>query len=465
MSSNVTNYTASPTVARFMQSDAPMRLIGGPIGSGKSVGCVMEIARRAAMQAPARDGIRYTRCIVIRNTMSQLRDTVIRTFMDWFPPGVAGSWKETTMTYTLRFADVHCEVLFRALDGPDDVRRLLSLEATFCYINELREIPLDILVAVRSRVGRYPSKRDTGPTWHGVWADTNPSSKDHYVYQKFVEEKPEGWELYMQPGGLTPEAENRENLPPRYYEDMMEGADEEWINVHVHGMWGRSKEGRPVYEGSWKTDFHTRTGLQVITASPVVIGLDAGRTPAASFFQMDAKGRVLLLDELTSENMGMENFLAQKVKPLLFSRYTGIPAVVSADPAVWQKSQLNEKSVADVIKAAGLTLPRPRGPAMGNRIEPRLRAVETLLNRQIDGEAAFLVDKDRCPQAVAGFEHSYRYKRKRDGAYEEVPEKNSASHLADSIQYGTMLVETGGDYAALTPRVREVKAVSMRGWT
>lgn len=437
----------------------------GPIGSGKSVGCVMEIARRAAMQAPAKDGIRHTRCIVIRNTMSQLRDTVIRTFMDWFPSGVAGSWKETTMTYTLRFADVHCEVLFRALDGPDDVRRLLSLEATFCYINELREIPLDILVAVRSRVGRYPSKRDTGPTWHGVWADTNPSSTDHYIHEKFVDEKPQGWEIFIQPGGLEPNAENRENLPTRYYEDMMEGADPDWINVHVHGKWGRSKQGMPVYDGSWKTDFHTRSGLQVITSSVVVIGLDAGRTPAASFFQMDPRGRVLMLDELTSENMGMENFLATKVKPLLFSRYTGVPAVVGADPAVWQKSQLNEKSVADIIKAAGLTLPRPRGPAMGNRIEPRLRAVETLLNRQIDGEAAFLVDKDRCPVAVSGFEHGYRYKRKRDGQHEETPEKNSYSHLHDSIQYGCQTVEYGADYASATPRTREIEVVSLSGWT
>src|SRR5690606_32871001 len=169
----------------------------------------------------------------------------------------------------------------------------------------------------------------------------------------------------------------------------------------------------------------------------------AGRTPAASFFQMDARGRVLMLDELTSENMGMENFIAQKIKPLLNQRYMGIPAVVAADPAVWQKSQLNELSVADIIKQARLILPRPRGPAMGNRIEPRLRAVESLLNRQVDGEAMFLVDRERCPVAVAGFEHGYRYKRKRDGQHEETPEKNSYSHLHDSIQYGAMMVEYG----------------------
>lgn len=463
--STVTNYIAPPTVARFMQSDDPVRLIMGPVGSGKSVGDCMEIARRAAMQAPNRQGIRKTRWVVVRNTYQQLKDTTLKTWLEWFPDGVAGRWREYDKTFFLKFGDVEAEVLFRALDDPDDVNRLLSLELTGGFINEAREIPIEIVTALRSRCGRYPSKKEGGPTWYGIIMDTNPPSADHWIHQKFEEEKPEGWEIFKQPGGLDPDAENRENLPPNYYEDMMEGADEDWINVHVHARYGRSKHGMPVYDGSWKTDFHTRPNLQVISSSVVVIGLDAGRTPAASFFQMDPRGRVLLLDELTSENMGMENFLAQKVKPMLFERYTGIPAVVSADPAVWQKSQLNELSVADIIRKAGLTLPKPRGPAMGNRIEPRIRAVENLLNRQVDGEAMFLVDKDRCPQAVSGFEHGYRFKRKKDGTHEETPEKNSYSHLQDSIQYGCQLVEYGADYATFMPRAREVEAVSLTGWT
>lgn len=461
----ITDYTASPTVARFMQSDAPVRLIMGPVGSGKSVGDIMEIARRASQQRPNRQGIRKTRWVIVRNTYQQLKDTTLKTWLEWFPDAVAGRWREYDKTFFLKFGDVEAEVLFRALDDPDDVSRLLSLELTGGFINEAREVPIEIVTALRSRCGRYPSKKEGGPTWYGMIMDTNPPSADHWIHEKFEEEKPAGWEIFKQPGGLEPNAENLENLPPNYYQDMMEGASEDWINVHVHAKYGRSKQGMPVYDGSWKSAFHTRTGLQVITSSPVVIGLDAGRTPAASFFQKDARGRVLQLDELTSENMGMENFLALKVKPMLFSRYLGIPAVVSADPAVWQKSQLNEKSVADIIKAARLILPRPRGAAMGNRIEPRLRAVEALLNRQIDGEALFLVDKERCPVTVAGFEHGYRFKRKKDGQYEETPEKNSFSHLHDSIQYGAQLVEFGGDYAMAVSREREVEAVSMRGWT
>lgn len=458
-----TNYTAPPTVAKFMQSDARFRLIQGPIGSGKSVGCIMEIARRAAMQRPAPDGRRYTRWVVVRNTREQIRDSVLKTWNQWFPPGVAGTWKETNMTFTMQFADVHCEVLFRALDEPEDVRRLLSLEISGFYCNETRELPKEIVVALLSRCGRYPSKKDGGATWYGGIADTNPPSTDSWLYQSFEVEKPAGWEIFKQPGGLEPNAENRENLPPTYYEDMIEGADPEWANVHVHAQYGRSKAGMPVYESTWKTSFHTRDKLLVIPGATVVVGLDAGRTPAASFFQKDPKGRVLLLDELVTTNMGMENFLATMVKPMLVQRYPGHRAVIGADPAVWQKSQLNEKSVADIIKAAGLYLPKPYDTS--NRIAPRLQAVESLLRQQVDGEAMFLVDKTRCPNAVAGFEHGYRYKRKKDGQYEEVPEKNEFSHLADSIQYGCQIVEgySGSGYAM--PGEREVEKVNMRGWT
>lgn len=458
---SITNYTAPPTVAKFMQSNAPMRLIMGPVGSGKSVGCIMEIARRASQQNPARDGIRYTRCVVIRNTISQLKDTVLKSFLDWFPNGIAGTWNESRMTYTMRFADVQCEVLFRALDTPDDVRRLLSLEPTFIYINEMREIPLEILVACRSRAGRYPSMKEGGATWHGVFGDTNPPSTDHYIHENFEVAKPRGWEIFKQPGGREPNAENIANLPAGYYENMCDGADEDFIKVHVDAQYGRSKAGMPVYEKTFTSAFHTRDTLSIIRGAPVIIGMDFGRTPAAAFYQRDAKGQVLLQHESISENMGLENFITQCVKPKLALHYPGHRVVVGGDPSGWDKSQINEQSCADILKAAGFIAVRPTT----NLIAPRLGAVENLLKQHVDGKALFLVSKEGCPTIVQGFEHGYRYKRKRDGAFEEVPEKNSFSHPHDAVQYGAMVVDTAGDLARYMNRVREVEPVDMRGWT
>lgn len=459
---NVTNYNAPPTVARFMRSDAPFRLIMGPVGSGKSTGNIMEIARRASMQAPSRDGIRRTRWAVIRNTKQQLKDTTLKTWLEWFPDGAAGRWRESDQMFVLRFGDVHAEVMFRALDDPDDVKRLLSLELTGAFVNECREIPIEIITALRSRVGRYPSRKEGGPTWYGILADTNPPSTDHWIHEKFEVEKPEGWEIFKQPGGLDPGAENLENLPPTYYQDMMEGADDDFIQVHVHAKYGRSKAGMPVYEKTFVEAFHRNDELQVVGGAPVIIGMDFGRTPAAAFYQRDVRGRVLLQDECVAQNMGLENFIDRLVKPMLMTRYAGHRVVVAGDPSGWDKSQINEESCKDVLKRAGFVPWRP--PT--NLIAPRLAAVEKLLKMHIDGKAMFLINGARCPKILEGFKHAYRYKRKKDGSYEEVPEKNDWSHPHDATQYGAMAVDVAGDMARLLGgRARVVEPVNLAGWT
>lgn len=227
------DYTAPPTVAQMLRSDARVRVIMGPIGSGKSSGCVMEILRRAMQQEPGRDGIRRTRWAIIRNTYPQLRDTTQKTFEQWIPAQL-GKWNNEEYSFTLRFHDVEAEVLFRALDRPEDEKKVLSLELTGAYLNELREIPQAIFDAIQGRVGRYPQMLDGGPTWFGVWGDTNPWHTGHWG-QALFEKRPEGMELYRQPGGRSAQAENLAYLPPGYYLNLCAGKDAEWIAVYVDG--------------------------------------------------------------------------------------------------------------------------------------------------------------------------------------------------------------------------------------
>ena len=46
------SYTPPLTGESFMNSDKKMRVLMGPVGSGKSVTCSFEIIRRASMQKP-----------------------------------------------------------------------------------------------------------------------------------------------------------------------------------------------------------------------------------------------------------------------------------------------------------------------------------------------------------------------------------------------------------------------------
>ena len=85
------NYVASPTASRFHASNAYVRGILGPVGSGKSVACIWEMLKRSMEQAQAPDGLRYTRWLVVRNTYGELLNTTMKTFDEWFPQEVFGS--------------------------------------------------------------------------------------------------------------------------------------------------------------------------------------------------------------------------------------------------------------------------------------------------------------------------------------------------------------------------------------
>ena len=56
------DYTPSKVCKDFMVSDSKMRVLMGPVGSGKSVASCFEVVRRASMQKPNKQGKRKVRC-------------------------------------------------------------------------------------------------------------------------------------------------------------------------------------------------------------------------------------------------------------------------------------------------------------------------------------------------------------------------------------------------------------------
>ena len=456
------DYTPPPTGKAFMQSDAKMRTLMGPVGSGKSVTCSFEIVRRATMQEPNEQGIRKTRAAVVRETARQLQDTTIKTFLDWFPPGVCGTYMRTTKTYFFKVGDVECEVMFRALDDADDVANLNSLELTFTWFNECKDIHPEIVDAMSKRIGRFPSKKDGGPTWHGMWGDTNPPTMDTWWFYQMehldpkdgVSENDNGWDVFKQPSGRSTDAENIENLPENYYDTQ--GRSDEYIRTFIDGEYGLSLSGQPIYK-YFRPDYHMgKETLRPIVngVRPIVIGMDLGLTPAAVIGQQDPRGRVLILGEAVSFDMGIQRFTRTILKPLIIAQWSGAPIIVVTDPAGIQRAQTDERSAVDIIKAEGLKV----FPAKTNNISARISAVDDFLMRQVDGDSAFLVDPS-CTNLKAAMMGGYRYHPK-NGTIE----KNKHSHVAEALQYLMMHINTVGEGALLTQR-REVKQVASAGWT
>ncbi len=445
-------YQATPTLSLFHHSEAFVRGVKGPIGSGKSVGCCMEIFKRASQQLPGMDGVRRSRWAIVRNTGPELETTTLKTWLDWFPESKFGKLnRKPPITHHCRVMDIDLEVIFLALDRPDDVKKLLSLELTGCWFNEAKFIHKDIVDAATGRVGRYPSKKNKPedvpnnqwPTWYGVIMDTNPPDDDHWWYEAAEEVNGaiNGWEFFDQPSGLSKEAENLENLPVGYYDKLIAGKDKEWIKVYAEGKYGTIKDGKPVY-----SSYNDNTHCGELTAIPfkqIEIGQDFGNTPAAVICQENSLGQIFALEELVAEDMALTTF-AQLLKKKLSSDYPNCPYRIFGDPSGGFKDQ-HQKTAFDIFRAEGLLV----RPAPTNKIKPRLEAVNQALNHMVNGRPKLMIDKKKCSILRKGFNGGYKYKRMQVSGtdrFTDEPDKNRFSHPHDALQYVVCAV---GGYTAL----------------
>ena len=460
-------YEASPTLSAFHADRKSMvRCMIGPIGSGKSVGCVWDLLELAMAQQPSADGIRRSRWAIIRNTYRELNDTTMRTFFDWVPKSL-GTFRAADMTFVFKNGDVEAEFMFRALDRPDDAKKLLSLELTGAWINEAREVPRAILSMLLGRVGRYPSRRHGGPTWYGVLLDTNPCDEDHWIYRIFEEERPDTWAIFHQPGGLSPKAENLENLVPDYYQNLMGGQDQEWINVYVHGKYGFVRDGKPVHP-LYKDDVHTAKDALEWQKGLLTIGCDFGLTPAAAIWEKTHTGQWRALSEVVTEDTGAETF-GNLLKEHLVVNYPGAKFDAWGDPAGDQRSVLRDsETVFTILQGQGI----PIYPTHTNDVVIRRAAMDTLLNKMtIMAEPAILVSP-KCRMLRKGLNGGFKYRRIQMGGderYSDIPDKGVYSHIVEAAEYA--LVGAGLGYAVLeggdhnhTPRTPKVIRRVSGGW-
>ncbi|MGB1580906.1 MAG: TerL [Nevskiales bacterium] len=427
-------YHASKTLTKFHKSDAFVRGVLGPIGSGKSVACCWELFSKANTQAPGPDKVRRSRWAVIRNTYRELSDTTLKTWQDWF--GKAGTFHKQDMRFVIEHGmpdgtKLELEVLFRALDRPDDVKKLLSLELTGAWVNEAREVPKGVIDMLQGRVGRFPSQRDGGPSWFGVIMDTNPPDNDHWWYDMFEEAQPDGWALFRQPSGLAENAENIENLPRGYYERMVAGKTDEWINVYVHGEYGFLTDGRPIYP-EFVDSVHVAPEPLRAQPGTVYVGIDFGLTPAAVFGQRDVMGRWYWLDELVTENMGATRF-GELLGRHIRQNYPNNDLEIYGDPAGEQHSQVDERTPFQVLQAKGIDAI----PAPSNDWLLRREAVAIPMTRMIDGKAGLIISPT-CKIVRKGMGGGYCYRRLQvagDERYTDKPDKNRFSHPCEAAQY------------------------------
>jgi hypothetical protein len=475
-----------------MQSAAFFRLIAGPVGSAKTTTCIFELLRRAIEQEPCSDGLRHTRFAIVRQTLKQLKDTVLKDVLTWLN-GVV-SYKVSENVIYIEFGDVRSEWLLIPLDDPEDQRRLLSMQLTGAWLNECIEMSTEIVPAILGRCGRYPGSglKPEGwsgyswPTWFGAIADTNTPTEGDPWHTVMDVNTPPDWQIFIQPGGMHKDAENLENLPGGrlYYERLTRNNSPDWVQRYVHAQYGNDPSGSAVFKASFKKGFHSvklrdedklagrKTALEPVYGWPLIIAQDFGRTPCSLICQADHKGRALILKELVAEDIGLQMHIRTALKPtLLLPQFVGRPVFVIGDPAGRSKSNHFEETSFDLLKSEGLTA----YPAPTNAIDKRLQAVDALLLQQRDGGPALLVDEEECPTLTLAMQGRYRFARRKNGQLAPLPEKTHPwSDLADCLQYFCLIMQ-GGMHEYIAQRINRApqvinpgqprQRVSARGWT
>lgn len=485
-------FDAPPTVAEFMRSNAFFRIVAGPVGSGKTTGCIFELLRRAINQRPAPDGVRYTRFAIVRQTLEQMRSTVLKDIQQWLGPiqGYKVSDKTITVAFTAEDGTrVHSEWLLIPLEDAADQSRLLSSQLTGAWMSEAIDIAVDLVSAISGRCGRYPSGAQGGVTWKGIIADTNLPSAGSDWHKAMELERPDNWDVFIQPGGMEEDAENLEwlwqtaetlampvNDPRRreqgrtYYVNALNGGNVDWQDRYVHARYGADPSGQTVFRNSLKMT-HFKSGLVPVRHKTLIVGQDFGRNPYSLICQMDHRDRLLVLEEVAAEGMGLEQHVKANLRPALMQdQYIGLPYYVIGDPAGNQRGQVFDTTPFQHLRNENIQA----YAAPTNDVDKRLAAVEGfLLKEYADGHSIY-IDQDKCPTLMKALTIKYRYARRRNGQLAPQPEKtNPWSDVVDCLQYVCLAAGSGlGDYvsarmATITNVVKQAPRgrISAGAWT
>lgn len=454
-------YKAVPTFSKVHRDPYKYKFVMGPVGSGKSSGCVWHLFLHALKQPVQADGVRRSHYAVVRATYPSLKSTTVKTWQDWFKDKITVVF-DTPIRAEIKFdlpdgSKLEMKISFLALESELDVQKLRSLEVTGAHINEAAEVDESIFQMLKTRIKRYPSEKDGGCVDPFILCDYNAVSTDHWlyhlaeeVYPSMTSEDKAKHHFYKQPPAvlwdgrryiLNPEADNvighgGIDGAREYYEDMCSGNDIDFIKVNVMNQYGEVRTGKPVYK-DYDDNYHcTSNELKAMDGVPLIIGMDQGLTPAAIFTQQGPDGQVRVIDEITTQDCSLQEFCNDYLWPKLRNEYGHHVRtdnyVIICDPATRQRSMNDSKAGTDIIKESGLNFRTGKS----NVATLRREAVVEFLRKK-DGFKL----SPKCVKLRKGFITEYKYEEVRaaqSAKFKETPAKNEYSHPHDALQYAML---------------------------
>jgi hypothetical protein len=476
---------------RYLDSRANVVCIQGPVRSGKSVASIMRIYEAMMDVEPDHTGKRRSRWLVIRNSYPDLLNTTIKTWLEWFPEKLYGTFKWTPpYRHMMKFGDVEAEVIFQSFAGEEDIPSLKSLELTGAWINEAQYYSRKFAVAVLERTGWFPRPggkeflqidMNAPPLghWVPIMRGDAPPPEDWTESERRAHVKPDTWEFLVQPAWfvekmdtsgsvlsyeINPEAENLGIVGPGRVMGLLEGRTKDEIDADLMNRVMISQSGLPVFP-MFVRDFHiAKKKLEPVDGFPIHVGLDFGRRPAAVFMQC-VGGRWFVLGELTALNTSAETF-APEVKRYLARHF---PAWMAADGDkvhFWgdpsgddKRSEVNDGTAFAIFQKNGMHV---RKADTGNRRTIRLETMTRLLQSSPNGQPAIMFDPRACPKLTTALGGAYVFKRKMvsgSPTYHDEPLKNEFSDPVDACIEALMGGGEGRTTVGRTERARPVSTL------
>lgn len=440
-STHVIDFNPNPVQRQFIESRAEADLYSSRMGEGKSTA----IAWAALYHTRHNPGARWA---IIRDTWENLQATTMKTFFEWFPPGVMGTFHLGKKTFTWAEGVAKGEVEFLGMDAPEDASKLMSRELSGLAIDEpapavgsagVDELIFDI------GMGRL---RQAGPgiKWRVAKLAVNNPDESHWTYRKFVQPGQPGFALW-QPS--VPENEN--NLPSDYYAKLRKlwAHRPDLVRRFVEGEFGFQQEGKAVTP-QWNDKYHLGTALVPVPRNELILLWDWGHNPTCIVTQKTPLGSWLILDAVVGEGIGAEELIVDAIKPLLAEKYPRHALRHIGDPAGMQREQtsIHRSAVRLMLSKLGGTW-RPGPVRLDERVEP-LRAV---LHRS----GIVKVDRQNASAVWQALRGGWHYHVSRTGITSSEPVKNIHSHPGDATAYGAAILFPLGKLDKGTNKFHEAK--------
>lgn len=421
-----TIFFPNPVQRSFIESQALADLFSSRVGEGKSTALAWSILHHTRHNPGAN-------WAVVRDTWENIQKTTLKTFFEWFPPGIYGTWHGTRREFTWAEGVAKGTVSFVGMEDPSDASKLLSWELGGIAMDEpapamgsagIDEFVFDIAMT---------RLRQPGMKWRPMKLATNNPDESHWTYKKFVSPGIDGFRVH-QPSN----PENAHNLPDGYYETIRKtlAARPDLIRRFVDGEYGYQAEGKAVTP-QWNDKIHLANGLVAIPRRQLILLWDFGLNPTCIITQVTPLGTWNILESFVGDEIGAQELIESEVLPTIAARYHGHTFRHIGDPAGDTREQSSSLNRASLVVRKLIPGQWRAGP---QKWPPRRDAIQSVLSRNIGGRGLMQVDRHRAQHVWFALRGGWHYHVARTGVVSSEAKKNEHSHPGDAMSYGAAVL-------------------------